>query len=126
MKKVSILVIDDDTGMTETMKDILDEHGMEVAIANDGYYAINLVNERSFDIILSDIKMPGINGVETLKEIKKIRPNIRVIMMTAYTSDELVEEAKEEGAYKVVFKPLPVGELINVIGEIIIQNDLKD
>jgi len=68
-----------------------------------------------FDVILMDIKMPGMNGVETLKEIKMIRPDVTVVMMTAYAVEDLIKEAQREGAYGVLHKPLDVEKMIGLI-----------
>ena len=84
-KKASILIVDDDIGMTETLADIFDDRGYDVAVAGDGYKAIGMIGERAYDIVLMDIKMPGINGVETFKEVKRISSSTKVIMMTAYS-----------------------------------------
>lgn len=72
--KANILIVDDDDGMIETLRDILIDLDYNVEIASDGYKAIEIVKNQSFDVILMDIKMPGINGVETFKEIKSIQP----------------------------------------------------
>lgn len=87
---------------------ILSHKGYNVTTAISGKKAIELVTENSFDIIFLDIKMPIMNGVETYKRIKKIKPKTVVIMMTAYAVEELVEEALQEGAYGVIYKPLDI------------------
>lgn len=87
---------------------ILSHKGYNVTTAISGKKAIELVTENSFDIIFLDIKMPIMNGVETYKRIKQIKPKTVVIMMTAYAVEELVEEALQEGAYGVIYKPLDI------------------
>lgn len=114
-KKTSILVVDDDPGMRETMLDILDAVGYDVAAAEDGYRAIEMIRERAYDFALMDIKMPKINGVETFKEVKEIRPSTRVIMMTGYSVEDLVKEALDEGAYGVIYKPLDIQKVVGLI-----------
>jgi two-component system, NtrC family, response regulator HydG len=114
-KKASILVVDDDRGTTETLSDILEEIGYEVSTANDGYQAIEMIKERSFDVALMDIKMPGINGVETFKRAAQINPNTRVIMMTAYSLEDLVQEALAGGAFGVMYKPLNMEKVIEFV-----------
>jgi two-component system response regulator HydG len=103
-----ILVVDDDIEMTETLSDILTDMGYHVEVVNDGFRAIEKVKTRTFDLILMDIKMPGINGVETFKKIKAIQPAAVVIMMTAYSVDDLVSEALKEGAYGTMYKPIDI------------------
>ena len=84
-KTANALVVDDQIGMLETFTDILEDKGFNVATAEDGFQAIRKVKEQQLDIIFMDIKMPGINGVQTFREIKKINPKASVIMMTAYS-----------------------------------------
>ena len=115
--EVGMLIVDDDPDMTETLADILTDMGYEVAIAENGYQAIEMVRQNKYDVALMDIKMPGINGVETFKEIKQIRPQIRVIMMTAYSVQDLIQEALKEGAYGVIYKPIDIDKLISLVEE---------
>jgi len=113
--EASILIVDDDAGMCETLSDIMEDWDYRPVIALNGYEAIVKVKEAAFDAILMDIKMPGMNGVETLKEIKRIRPGAVVMMMTAYAVEELIEEALREGAYGVLHKPLDLEKTIGLI-----------
>lgn len=114
-KKVSILIVDDDLGMTETLSDILDDMDYDVAVAGDGYRAIEMIGAMAYDIVLMDIKMPGINGVETFKEVKRISPSTKVIMMTAYSVEDLIKEALEGGAYGIIYKPLDIDKVMDFI-----------
>ncbi len=113
--KASILIVDDDIGMTETLFDIFTDLGYYVEIANDGFKALEKVKARTFDVILIDIKMPGINGVETYKEIKHIRPEAVAMMMTAYSVEDLLAEALKEGAYGVMHKPIEIPKVVEFI-----------
>ena len=113
--QMTVLIVDDEPGMSETLNDILTDFGYHVEVARNGYEAIDRVKERAFDIVLMDIRMPGINGVETFKEIKGLRPEAAVMMMTAYSVEELIAEALEEGAYGVMYKPLQVGRVLEFI-----------
>jgi len=81
--ETSLLIVDDDIEMTDSLCDILEDSGYDVEVAADGFKAMERVKARAFDAILMDIKMPGINGVKTYKEIKVIRPEAAVMMMTA-------------------------------------------
>jgi len=113
--KASVLIIDDDIGMTETLYDIMTDLGYRVEVAKDGFKAMEKVRAQTFDVILMDIKMPGINGVETIKQIKGIRPEATVMMMTAYSVEDLVAEALNEGAYGIMYKPVDVNQLVEFI-----------
>ncbi|MHA1378530.1 MAG: response regulator [Candidatus Helarchaeota archaeon] len=124
-KKAKILVVDDDKGITETLQYILDELDFYVAIANDGYSAIDKVKKSQFDLILLDIKMPEINGLETLREIKKLRQSTKVIMMTGYSVEDLLEKALEEGACNIVHKPFSMKNVLKLIENEIKNKNLK-
>lgn len=121
-EQTRVLVVDDQIGMLETFTDILEDRGFSVATADDGFTAIERVKEQSFDLIFMDIKMPGINGVQTFREIKKISPKVSVIMMTAYSVEDLIEEAIEEGAYTVVYKPFDMDKIIQTIEKVLDTN----
>jgi DNA-binding NtrC family response regulator len=113
--KTNILVVDDLKSMRLTLGGILEDEGYNVLLAEDGYQAIEAAKQTSFDLIFMDIKMPGINGVQTFREIKKINPRAAVIMMTAYSLEDLIREAVEEGAYAVVYKPFDIEKIVNII-----------
>jgi two-component system response regulator HydG len=113
--KTKILVVDDLKSIRLTLGGILEDEGYDVVLAENGYQAIEAAKQTSFDLIFTDIKMPGINGVQTFREIKKINPQAVVIMMTAYSVDDLVKEALEEGAYAVVYKPFDIENIVSII-----------
>jgi len=115
MSKTSILVVDDDKALAEGTADVLDAKGYHVSAANDGFAALELVKKAPFDIALMDIRMPGMNGVETYRRIKEVRPRIKAIMMTAYSVEDLVEEAMQEGVCKVLDKPIDLDGLMALI-----------
>jgi len=117
MEKTNILVVDDLRSIRLTLGGILEDKGHNVVTVEDGYQAIAAVKTNHFDVIFMDIKMPGINGVQTFREIKKVDPKVTVVMMTAYSVEELVKEALEEGAYAVVHKPFDIERIIALIDE---------
>ncbi len=98
-----------------SLADILEAKGYGVESENSGEAAIAKVKEKSFDVILMDIKMPVMNGVEAFKQIKKISPRTAVIMVTAYSLENLINEALAEGAFGVLHKPLDIDKLIEQI-----------
>ena len=114
-EKGSVLIVNDNTSLCRTLSFVLRRKGFDAALAKDGLEAIERVRERSFDMILMDIKMPLLNGVETYRRIKEIRPGAAVLMMTAYSVEDLVREALEEGAYGIVYKPLDIEKVISLI-----------
>ncbi|MEX2684888.1 MAG: response regulator [Candidatus Sigynarchaeota archaeon] len=109
--KFTVLVVDDDPGIRETMGDILNEMNFKVATANDGYQAIEMVQSGSFDAVVMDVKMPGLDGIEALKRIKGIKPGTRIILMTAYANENIVLTAKKEGASTVLYKPVDLDQV---------------
>ena len=113
--KPSILVVDDQRGMRLTLTGIFEDHGYEVVGAEDGYRAIEATTRRDFDLILMDINMPGIDGIQTQREIKRIRPDSLVVMMTGYALDEQVKDALADGVYSVISKPLDVEKVFEVM-----------
>ena len=117
--EINILLVDDQVGMLETLGDILKERGYNITMANDGSEALERAKETQFSLALIDIKLPGINGVETFKEIKKINPAIAVIMMTAYSVDELMRESIAEGAYASIYKPFDPEKILKIIEDAI-------
>ena len=111
----SVLIVDDDIEMLETTADILETKGYAVTTTNSGRAAIALAECHRFDVALIDIVMPDMNGVEVLKAIKRLRPGMVVIMMTAYSVDELVREAMQEGALLVAQKPLDIAAITQLL-----------
>ena len=115
--KTSILLVDDDINLCKTMSFVLKRKGYEVTTAESGQEAIENVKKRPFDIIFMDIKMPFMNGVDACKSIKKIRSEAIVMMMTAYAVEALIQDALQEGAYGIVYKPLDIEKVIAIIKE---------
>jgi two-component system response regulator HydG len=113
--KNNILVVDDLKSIRLTLGGILGDEGYNVVLAENGYQAIEAAKRTPFDLVFMDIKMPGINGVQTFREIKKINPEAVVVMMTAYSVGDLVKQALVEGAYAVVYKPFDIDDIVSVI-----------
>ncbi|MBN2107787.1 MAG: response regulator [Deltaproteobacteria bacterium] len=116
--KGRILLVDDNEDFLDSTRDVLEIEGYEVVTATSGEAAVALAAAESFDLILMDIKMPGMNGVESFIEMKKSNPRIEVIMATAYSVQDLISQALQEGARAVLQKPLDMGKLFKTIGDI--------
>ena len=114
-RALSVLVVDDNKDLCQNVKEVLDSAGYQSACVYDGFKAIEHVQKSPPDIILMDVKLPGMNGVEVFKKIKKIIPKVGVIMITGYSVDELVEEAIREGARGYMNKPLDFDRLFALI-----------
>jgi len=124
MAKTNILVVDDLRSIRLTLGGTLEDKGYNVVTAENGYQAIEAARKTHFNIIFMDIKMPGINGVQTFREVKRIDPNAAVVMMTAYSVEDLVREAMEEGAYAIVYKPFDFNRIIAIIEELLHEKTL--
>lgn len=116
-EKATILIVDDNANLLKMMSMIMNREGYEVTTAEDGMEAIKRMEESPFDVVLMDIKMPVMDGVETYKRIKGIRPETVAIMMTAYAVEELIQDALQEGAFAVVYKPLDITKVLAKITE---------
>jgi DNA-binding NtrC family response regulator len=114
-----ILIVDDEPMVCLSLTNWLKEENYLARSAGDGPAAIGLMKQEKWDIVLLDLKMPGMDGLEVLKEIKKIAPQTVVVMMTAYASIPTSVEAMKEGAYDYLVKPLDVQELTMMLHKII-------
>ncbi len=112
IEKINILVVDDDQRMANTLKDILTVEGYGAETANSGADALEKIKKGRFDCVLSDIKMPNMNGVDLYKAIKKTQPDILFVLMTAYSTDKLVKEGLKEGAIAALNKPLDIEAML--------------
>jgi DNA-binding NtrC family response regulator len=115
--KPTILVVDDNQDLLETFAMILKRRGYRVQTACSGISAIDKFKEQHFDVTLMDIVMPEMNGVDTFKKIKEISPEAPIILMTAYSDEELIQSAKDEGVRKIIHKPIRIDQLIELIND---------
>ncbi len=111
----AVLIVDDETTIIESLEGILSDDGFEVMHAFNGYEALKKIETDSPDIVLLDIWMPGMDGIETLKEIKKGFPNIPVVMITGHGSIESAVDATKSGAYDFLEKPLSIDKVMVTI-----------
>ena len=95
--KFRILVVDDEASVRESLQDWLSEEGYEMGLAESGFKAVELVKNQSWNVVLLDLKMPGMDGLETLRKIKETAPNTEVIMMTAYATMETAVQSIKKG-----------------------------
>lgn len=109
-KVVNVLVVDDDLGICETMNDVLSEHH-HVDIARDGFEGLRMTKDHDIDIVLMDMKMPGMDGIETSKKIKVVHPMMKIIMITAFLSEIDRDRAMNVGIEQILCKPIDFGTL---------------
>ena len=114
------MVVDDDPNIRTSLKDILEEKGYVVTVAKDGKEAIAIAKERPEDIVIIDMQLPFLNGLETFLELKNINPKIQAIIITAYKEDmkDLVEQALAKGAYACIYKPFDPQKIVEIVKEI--------
>ncbi|KAF0238348.1 MAG: Response [Prolixibacteraceae bacterium] len=115
MKKISILIVDDENSVRDSLYNWFIEDGYHVACAEDAKVALSVLETESFDIVLTDIKMPGMDGLEMLKRIKAIKKDAVVIMMTAFATVDTAVQALKDGAFDYVTKPFDPDDLSHLI-----------
>ncbi len=118
MKSLKIFVVDDDRDFAESLVDIFEMEGHKCEMANDGETAVKILTEKDFDLTFMDIKMSGKNGVESFLEIRKIKPDAKIIMMTGYSVEDLLTQAVENGVWGVLHKPLDMDEILSMIKKV--------
>ena len=123
-QKPCILVVDDEPAMRESLKDWLVEDGYEVALASNGENAINMAAEKNFDVILLDLKMPGMDGIEALEKLKEVSPEAEILMMTAYAAVDTAVQAMKQGAFDYLVKPFDPEEVEIQIKKIVAHKEL--
>jgi two-component system, OmpR family, response regulator len=117
MRKPRVLLVDDDVPFTRNLVWLLSRRGYEVSAVNDGTSAIAIVEQQEFDVVVLDRKMPGIDGIATLKELKKKRPNVEVVILTGAASVDSALDGIELGAYDYITKPIQLSDLEEKIGQ---------
>ncbi len=115
MDRFRVLVIDDEIDFVETMVKRLKDRGLDADAATGGQEGLELIEKNPPDVVVLDVRMPKMSGIEVLKEIKKKKPLIEVIMLTGHGSMEAGIQGLQLGAYNYVMKPVPFNELLSLI-----------
>lgn len=110
-----LLIVDDQFGIRILLNEVFQKEGYKIFQASNGKQALDIVKMRRPDLVLLDIKIPGIDGIEILKRMKKIVPDIKVIVMTAYGELNMIEEAMELGAITYFAKPFDIEEMRDTV-----------
>ena len=117
-RKLSILVVDDDEDNANSLGELFEMEGHLVTVAHSGEAAIAAYVGTAFDLAFMDVMMPGRNGVESFLEIRKLRPEAKVFMMTGYSVEQLLQQAMEHGAMGVLTKPIDIDKLLRSVDDV--------
>lgn len=112
MKKAEILLVDDEAVFANNMSRLLRTRGYSVAAVSDGRQALDALGEKSFDVMVLDLKMPVLDGIETLRQMKKLSISTEVLVLTAHGTMDTAFEAIEMGAFDYVTKPCEIADLV--------------
>ena len=111
-QKLRILIVDDDQRMTRTLVDIFSIAGHQPVEANSGPQALELARSQAFDCVLTDVRMPGMDGVELHRQLHQVQPGLPVVLMSAYASDEIIRKGLAEGVVGIFDKPLDISTML--------------
>jgi DNA-binding NtrC family response regulator len=119
-----ILVAEDDSGLADSVRDALELEGYEVTCVEDGDLALDLVEEQTFDLILTDYQMSVLSGMELLTSLRELHPRLPVIMMTGHNTTDLAIQATKKGAFDYIVKPFDVPELLEILAKAVARGRL--
>ncbi len=114
-----VLLVDDEEDLRETLADLLTHVGYRVTTADSGVSAVAAARTHGFDLLLTDLRMPDMNGAEAITAIKQIDPAIRVIVVTGYSSEEVAADCHRRGADEIVPKPFDIEELLRIMARVV-------
>ncbi len=117
--KGKVLIVDDQFGIRILLNEVLHKEGYQTFQAANGVQALEILNTKSPDLVLLDMKIPGMDGIEILKRMKAVEPDIRVIIMTAYGELDMIQEAKDLGALTHFAKPFDIDDIRKAVAKYI-------
>jgi len=112
LDEFNVLLVDDEAEFVETLVKRLRKRKVNTAAVGSGEEALKILKEMPIDVVVLDVKMPGMDGIETLRQIKKISPLVEVIMLTGHANMEVAIEGMELGAFDYLMKPMDIDELL--------------
>ena len=115
MDPINVLIVDDEEDFVEAVVERLRLRGFVAEGATNGHDALELLVRRSFDVVLLDVKMPGLGGLEVIRTIKEKRPALQVVLLTGHGSTQDSEEGMKLGAFKYLMKPVNFDDLTNIL-----------
>lgn len=117
MASIKTLLVDDELEFLELLRKRLAKRNVEVVAVDSGEEGIRAISEDNFDVVILDVKMPGMNGIEALRKIKQIAPDIEVIILSGHADMEYVDQGLELGAYDYLVKPVAFNDLLSKISD---------
>ena len=114
---IRVLIVDDEDDFRETIVKRLNARKLKAEGASGGRKALEMLKEKEFDVMVLDVKMPDMDGIETLRHVKKLTPDVEVIMLTGHASVEFGLKGMQLGAFDYIMKPAPLTELLDTIGQ---------
>jgi len=118
MDRLEILVVDDEQSICLLLRDAMARHGHGVTICQEGEAALEMAAERQFNLILLDIRMPGMSGLEALKKLRQIQPQATFVMITGFAKDDIIEEALKSGASACLCKPFRLSQVSELLDKV--------
>jgi len=126
MRKPNLLLVDDEIPFTANLLKLLSRRGYKVSAVYDGESALRIVQEQDFDVVILDQNMPGKGGITILKELKKKKPHVEVVILTGYGSVDMALNGFESGAYDYTIKPIQLSDLEDKIGQAFQRKMLRE
>jgi len=124
-KTYKIFVIDDEQVIRNLFARILTVKGHEVMSVDNGKDALQKVMEQSFDIVFTDMVMPGMDGIVTFKALRKLKPNLPIVIMTGFAVEDKIKEAMKLGAVDYLYKPFDISDIISILKRLERKKELK-
>ena len=121
MDPMNILVVDDEQSICMLLHDVLTRFGHTVESRQDGAKAVELATERRFNLVFLDIRMPGMNGVDTLKALRQLQPEATFVMITGYADDDIVDECLSTGATDCLCKPFSLTQVTDLVKKLSVE-----
>ncbi len=118
-----VLIVDDEAELVNALVERLDLRGIEAIGVTNGHDALERIYHESFDVMLLDVKMPGLGGLEVIKKVKEKQPKLEVILLTGHGSTRDAEEGMRAGAYKYIMKPVNIEDLVALLREASGENE---
>jgi CheY-like chemotaxis protein len=118
MDPLDILIVDDEQSICLLLNDVLSRFGHRVTTCHDGASALDLAADREFDVVFLDIRMPGMGGLEALKQLHQQHPDTTFVMITGYAHDDIIEESLQSGASACLCKPFSLSQVTRVLQQI--------